>query len=105
MTSNRLKEKYPYFLVSLRWRIHCEFTTSSSANNQTKTLNEGRSDPETLDSGLLEPRNEDTTTCAIAKDLTVDTMTWDVPVKIVASNPVQVSLMSFPNLDVCDIFR
>jgi len=68
-----------FYTVSLRWRLHFEFVTSKSPLPQL-TAPSGPSDSGALWQG---PVNVD-----------VETMVWDLPIKVFATNPMFVSSVS-----------
>eukprot|EP00794_Sanderia_malayensis_P009836 gene9836-10846_t len=67
-------------MLSLNWRIHCEFTTSFPTS-------ETRISPAADTS--LDNNSHTTDTNIIPTNIKIETMTWDVPVKIIASHPSQ----------------
>ena len=69
--------------MSVRWRLHFEFTTSLKPDKGDKTL-----DYETSEQ-LNQHKNSD----ALIKQLEIESMMWDLPVRILPTNPIQTSLM------------
>lgn len=89
--------------VSVRWRLHCEVTTSSP--NETKDEHskvKSSGDTAASKSIAVNGRPDEPTPDTVSKDVKVETMTWDIPVRIVASNPIQISLMSLSQLSVSE---
>lgn len=84
-------------IVSLQWRLHCEFTTSTTDDK----IDTRHPDSNSLEGDKL--NRQFTNHEVVPKKIQVETLTWDVPVRIVASNPVQISLMSFNSLSTSDI--
>lgn len=69
-------------LVCLKWRLHFEFTLASSP------LPAGASPVQ------LTPPYTDVATWQGPPDIDAETMTWDLPVKIIATNPLHASSIS-----------
>lgn len=69
-----------YDTVSLKWRLHFEFVTSKSGMNPL-------ADPKPDDSGPFNIWHG-------PSQLDVETMVWDLPIKVFATNPAFVSSVS-----------
>lgn len=78
LTSNHVL----YFPVCLKWRLHFEFTLASSP------LPAGASPVQ-----LTTPYT-DVATWQGPPDIDAETMTWDLPVTIIATNPLHASSIS-----------
>ena len=66
------------FSVDVRWRLHFEFYLSTS-----NLPGESTDDEDTAEVCMIAPPSLD-----------IEPMTWDLPVKIVACNPVHASAIS-----------
>ena len=82
----KLTTTYPLlffvFAVCLRWRLHFEFVLASTP------LPAGASPVQ------LTSRYTDIATWQGPTDVDVETMTWDLPIKILPSNPLHASSIS-----------
>ena len=67
------------FSVSVRWRLHFEFIIDSSSDKKT-----GEETPVTEE----DEEGED-----IPSNIKTESMLWDLPLHVVATNPIQASLM------------
>lgn len=73
-----------HLLVSVRWRLHFEFTIVSETDVTSTELQENKSN---------EPQNDEKEHVHIPSNLRTELMLWDLPLHVVATNPIQASLM------------
>ena len=86
------QQPFLYFTVCLKWRLHFEFTLASSP------LPAGASPVQ-----LTIPYT-DIATWQGPPDVEAETMTWDLPVKIIATNPLHASSISMHRTSSTMIF-
>lgn len=69
--------------VSLRWRLHFEFVTSKVPLPD-----------------MPQPQNEsESSTWQGPRELGVETMVWDLPIRVFATNPIHASAVSLLKLE------
>ena len=69
---NNKMYKWVFILVCVRWRLHFEFTIESTDCKKSQT---------------------DNTSASVPAKLHTESMLWDLPIHVVATNPIQASLM------------
>ena len=84
-------------IVSVRWRLHCEVMTSVRSD----LVSTDERDNGGTANNLLENRlRRELRDHIVPKNIKIESMTWDIPVQIVASNPNQISLSLSNNFPV-----
>lgn len=64
--------------MSLKWRLHFEFVTSR----------------EPVETHLVRENQSETVTWSGVEQIDVDTFSWDLPIKVLPTNPVLASYVS-----------
>jgi len=84
-------------IVSVRWRLHCEVMTSVRSDLvSTDERDNGGTASNFLENRLRRELRDH----IVPKNIKIESMTWDIPVQIVASNPNQISLSLSNNFPV-----
>ncbi|XP_065060078.1 RAB6A-GEF complex partner protein 2-like [Rhopilema esculentum] len=91
-------------VVSVRWRLHCEVTTSCQNDSGSGESTEIGKTPNRTELDKIITNGPKTGVLhKIPKDVKVETMTWDIPVRVVPSSPILISLLSSNPLFVNDV--